>query len=299
MSRYLERAIAVSRLADVTLHLSLDARDRADDDVDPFAPEDPNSPIACIRHARFAAREVRESISSEMWERLNTLYLSVVAPGSRARAEENPYTWLKHVREEAQAVQGLADSTLVHTEEWHFFCLGMYLERAANVARVLTLESHLLTFDDGPAREDETVRCLAVLRSCGSAEAYSRYYSLRVEPARVVEFVLLNPLFPQSIRYSLNGAWLALRSIALAGSIDETNPALRALGRLQASVEHTAIDEILERGLASFLSGLQRSTWEVADQITRIYLSDLSVEQHAMPVARAAMIMAAQQQQQQ
>ena len=37
---------------------------------------------------------------------------------------------------------------------------------------------------------------------------------MRVEPARVIEFLLLNPTFPQSIRFSLNAAWQALLGIA-------------------------------------------------------------------------------------
>ena len=321
LSRHIERSIAVSRLIDVTLHLGLDAGDdealdlwspllgstngSPAESVEPsavryylaFEPANPSALLSCIRNARGAAREVRESISSEMWEQLNTLYLAAVEPGSKQQAEDDPHLFYKRVREGAQAVQGLADSTLVHGEGWHFFCLGMYLERADNVARVLTLESHLLTAGSSSMREDETVRWLAVLRSCGSAEAYARYYSLRVEPARVIEFLLLNPLFPQSIRYSLNAAWLALRGITAADEEDHPNPAVRALGRLRAMVQHTAIDEVLEGGLDTFLSDVQRRTWEVADHITRIYLRDQGLQGRPMPAARAAMIMAAQQQQ--
>jgi uncharacterized alpha-E superfamily protein len=214
------------------------------------------------------------------------------------QAEEDPHTFYKRVREGAQAFQGLADSTLVHDEAWHFFCLGMYLERADSVARVLTLESHLLTLSEGAVREDDTVRWLAVLRSCGSAEAYARYYSLRAEPARVIEFLLLNPLFPQSIRYSLNAAWRALQAIAVDDQEDRPNPAIRALGRLRAGVEHAAVDEVLEGGLGDFLVDVQRRTAQVADQVTRLYLRDQAAQDRPMPAARAAMIMAAQQQQQ-
>ena len=56
----------------------------------------------------------------------------------------------------------------------------MYLERADNVSRLLRLQSHLIAGSASVAGDD-TVRWLAVLRSAGSAEAYSRYYSLRVE----------------------------------------------------------------------------------------------------------------------
>src|SRR5215212_6151572 len=106
-SRYVERAIAVSRLSEVTWHLELDAGDVEDEPSDFWAPllgptddgaatqrggddhplpdevrhylvfdaQNPSSLVSCVRQARSAARGVRESISSEMWEQLNTLYL--------------------------------------------------------------------------------------------------------------------------------------------------------------------------------------------------------------------------------
>src|SRR6266508_965608 len=238
LSRYLERAVAVVGVIDVLGQLELDAGD-TDDRIEEFwaplldparpdsfvsqdapasqAPEDvrrhlvfdtenPSSVVACIARARAAAREVRESISSEMWERLNSLYLSLLDPKLIRLADEDSHSFVKRVHEDAILVFGLADCTLAHDEPWQFITLGKYLERASNVARVLSLESHLLRGGDAAAG-DNMVRWLAVLRSCGSAEAYARYYSLRVEPARLAEFLVLNPVFPQSVRFSVSSAW--------------------------------------------------------------------------------------------
>lgn len=339
MSRYIERAVAVSRLVDVTLHLELDAGD-LEDETELWAPllgarwdrglgawrdrteerghaptsrdvrhcltfdlENPDSLLSCVRSARAAARGVRESISSEMWERLNTLHLSLVDPRLAQEAEENPHAFYSRVREGAQYFQGLAESTLMHDEDWHFIRLGMYLERCTNVARSMELQSHLLVLNE-QARHDDTVRWLAVLRSCGSAEGYARYYSLRVEPARVIEFLLLNPLFPQSLRFGLNTAWSALSAIAhgrdatQAGRLVGANPGLRALGLLRARLEHAAVDEILEEGLKPFLQDLQARIAAVSDDVTRTYLRDEPRSRPAhVPSERAALLMAAQQQQ--
>src|SRR5437763_1024102 len=107
MSRYVERAIAVGRLIEVTWHLELDVGD-ADESYAHFwrpllmaaaegasAPragnstvlaqdvrhsltfdhDNPYSLVTSILRARTAARGVREGISSEMWAQLNSLYL--------------------------------------------------------------------------------------------------------------------------------------------------------------------------------------------------------------------------------
>jgi uncharacterized alpha-E superfamily protein len=142
---------------------------------------------------------------------------------------------------------------------------------------------------------DDTVRWLAVLRSAGSSEAYSRYYSLRVEPTRVLEFLLLNPAFPQSVRYSLGAAWNAMEYIAQATQ-DVSAPPVRALGRLRARLEHASIDEVLELGLADYLSAIQQDIAQVSDLITRAFFRFAPVPERHMAAVRAAQIMAAQQQ---
>ena len=44
--------------------------------------ENPNSIVSCLRAARENSRTVREAISSEMWEQVNTSYLAINAAAS-------------------------------------------------------------------------------------------------------------------------------------------------------------------------------------------------------------------------
>jgi uncharacterized alpha-E superfamily protein len=316
----------VSRLVEVTWHLELDSG-QLEQDGDAFwlpllalgpqanalvgdpeqpAPRDirhllsldlenPNSLLSSVRAARASAQRVRESISTEMWEQINGLYLSLLTPHLAQDVYDDPSAFYRAVRAGAQFFQGLADSTMAHDEAWHFVQLGTYLERADNAARLLELQSHLLTID-ATITSDTAVRWLAVLRSCGAAEAYARYYSLRVEPARVLEFVLLNPLFPQTIRFSLSSARAALVEVAGGPGIAATSAAVRAMGRVCARLENSAIDEVLDEGLPHFLHDVRGRIAEVADLITRTYLRDEAPPSRLVGVARAAMIMAAQQQ---
>jgi uncharacterized alpha-E superfamily protein len=317
VARYVERGIAVSRLVDVTRHLELDAGtedfwaplvgaiDLASEDVRFYLTSDtmnPDSLVSCVRAARTLARGVREAMSSEMWEELNTLYGSLATPTTSRQVRGEAVSFARLVRERLQAFQGLAESTLSREEEWHFLELGKFVERADSVARVLNRQSHLLAA--GGQGSDPTgpdvVRWLAVLRTCGSAEAYARYYSLRVEPARLVEFLLLNPVFPQSVRFSLVSACAALDAVGTLRSAvgNDPGPAARTLGRARAQVELTAIDEVFERGLESFLTNIQLLIAQASDELSATYLRDQPQPGRLVGVARATMIMAAQQQQQ-
>src|SRR6188508_925010 len=103
MSRYLERAEHTARLVSVNLHLTLDrtpvdsahhwGRLLSSLRLPPPAPDSVTSPepdggatldlsnrdaiAASIGAARENARQVREQISSEMWEQMNRLFLAV------------------------------------------------------------------------------------------------------------------------------------------------------------------------------------------------------------------------------
>ena len=323
LNRYVERAITIIRIVDVTAHLELDAGD-PESQIDFWTPllgpttdppendgpvplphdvryylafdaDNPGSLVSCVRRARAAAREVRDSISSEMWEQINTAYL-MLADSERIRdLEEDLHAFYTRVRDSLLLIQGLADATVAHDEAWQFLSLGKYLERADNVCRLLRVQAHLLTVS--PEYGDDTVRWLAVLRSAGSAEAYSRYYSLRVEPTRVLEFLMLNATFPQSVRYSLSAAWSALQ--AIAQSTDEgSGPPVRALGLLRARLEHTSVDEVLEHGLDDFLTAIQTDITQVSERVTSAFFRYSVQTARHRAAARGALLMAAQQQQQ-
>src|SRR5215831_11058239 len=103
IGRYLERAEHVSRIIDVRLDLGLDRRSTsgvwdfrrlyaslglAEPDAYPTNPTalvecamfdtvNRDSVIACVTVARDNARQVREEISSDMWEHLNALFLDL------------------------------------------------------------------------------------------------------------------------------------------------------------------------------------------------------------------------------
>jgi uncharacterized alpha-E superfamily protein len=332
VSRYMERAMAMARLVEVTTHLDLDAGESYEP-VDLFGsrptyglltrflseedasgspgeiryrlasdPNNPNSIFSCVSRARASAREIRDSISSEMWEQVNAMFLMLRDARMRTALDQDVYTFFQEIRNGVQLFQGFAQGTMPNDEGWHFFNLGRYVERADGVARILGSQADvLLSRWPTETSADNTVRWLAVLRSAGCAEAYARYYSLRVDPARVVEFMLLNPLFPQSVRYSLSHGWESLSEIArpidpgLTGAV----PAVRTLGLLRAQLDHSGVDEVLSQGLVRFVHSVQNGVNRVTDEVTQgfFWVQPEAIRPNAL--AKAAMLMSAAQQQQQ
>ena len=288
MSRYLERAEHTARLGDVCLGLTLD---RSSDTVrrlmgavgkppggygvtiTPIEDATPDVRLqqtieACVAAARENARQVREQISTEMWEHLNRLYLRVRRNRSARGAE-----YYAHVKEAAHLFQGVTDSTMIHTEGWHYIQIGRSIERAAATATML--EVH---FDDSATAVSDGgivayVSWTALLRSCSGFEAYCQRYTADVRPERVAEFLLLNADFPRSVRFAVDTVEASLRSVARALGRSSAGRVDRLAGRLRASLDYSQIDEIMADSLRSYVQGIHRQCEQVHTALYQTYIS--------------------------
>ena len=283
MSRYLERAEHTARLVNVNLNLTLD---RAPADaarhwsrllaslpvpppwqlkVTPGAVEratvdlaNRESIAACVGTARENARQVREEISSEMWEEINRLFLTV----QQRQPVESEWTagtheFLTATTNGVHQIQGVTDATMTHGEGWHYIELGRYLECAAATAALLDVQFREAAPDSsGTTGVSEYVEWVGLLKSCCAFEAYCRHYTADVRPQRIAEFLVLNREFPRSIHFAAGRVQAALRGIAgLTGMVNGQSD--RLAGRLLASLDYGQIDEIIGQ-LPAYVQGIVR-----------------------------------------
>ncbi len=283
MSRYLERAEHMARLVNVNLNLTLD---RAPADAARHwgrlltsLPDPPpwqlkttvpsleratvdlanrESIAACVGTARENARQVREEISSEMWEEINRLFLAV----QQRQVVDSEWTagtheFLTATINGVHQIQGVTDATMTHGEGWHYIELGRYLERASSTAALLDVQFREVPADaNGPAGVSEFVEWVGLLKSCCAFEAYCRHYTADVRPQRIAEFLVLNPEFPRSVHFSAIRVQSALKCLAqLTGRVN--GRADRLAGRLLASLDYGQIDEIIG-DLPAYLQGIVR-----------------------------------------
>src|SRR5262249_22176156 len=89
--------------------------------------------------------------------------------------------------------------------------------------------------------------------SCRAYEAYQRRYVGRVEPEHIVEFLLLDPNFPRSVRFCLEAASRALTGIG-GRSEQGLSHAERILGRVLSDLVFGEVAQILKGDLHAFLT---------------------------------------------
>ena len=128
-----------------------------------------------------------------MWECLNVTGHGLV---SRRRSAERlgPHVFLEFIRERAALFFGLADSTMSHDEAWRFLVLGRSLERVDMTARLLLARMPATPYEVGWPM---------LLRSCGAYESFIRSRTWTGDPQQVVEFLLMDRLFPRSVVHAL------------------------------------------------------------------------------------------------
>lgn len=301
LSRYLERAEHTARVLDLTLNMMLEqSSDEARDErikhlLDglfaeslpekaslyemtealAFDRKNPASITFCVSQSRENARQIREQISSEMWEHLNTLFHKL----SRTRIADvwetqTTHSFFREVKEGAQLFQGLTDSTMSHNECWQFLQLGRYIERANYNAHFLDVQLKVLQKSKYyPEIAKDFMDWVGLLKCFTAFEAYCKVYTADLRSARILEFLLLNEEFPHSIRFSVDMMEQALNAIDRMTETKRAGLVNRLIGKLKSDLSFSHIDEIIESGLSNYLEGVQKQSGRIHNAIYDVYIS--------------------------
>jgi uncharacterized alpha-E superfamily protein len=312
MSRCVERAENVARFIDVNLTLTLDSPASFEQQWQPlinttgdeelfakrfgeatpqntvyflaFDLENPNSILSCIRGARENARSIREVISSEMWEELNTFYLAVKAEAERPDVAELPHQFFAEVKRSSHLFNGVTDATMSRTEGWHFLEMGRMLERADKTSRILDVKYYILLrslSEVGTPVDD--LQWAAVLRSASAFEMYRKRHG-RITPNAIIDFLLLDPEFPRSVRYCLERARGSLHSITGTPIGSFRNLPEKLLGPLCSDLAFTNAEEINTVGLHQYLDDLQTRVNQVGAGIFETFFASKTPKVTRRPV---------------
>jgi uncharacterized alpha-E superfamily protein len=224
----------------------------------------------CVAAARENARQIREQISSEMWEQLNSLYL--VVRDSAHRPHDDGGAFMRSVIEGTHLFHGVTEATLSHGEGWHYMQLGRYIERATTTASMLE-EYFPEPTDVAAVRIGEYAEWVGLLRACAAFEPYCRTYTADVTPERLIEFLLLNAECPRSVRFAADRIEDSLRAIARMLGREAGGRPERFAGRLRAALNFGTIDEIMEGHLARYVASVRKQCDQIHLALFQTYIS--------------------------
>jgi uncharacterized alpha-E superfamily protein len=299
MSRYLERAENTVRQLDVTMSLMLDtgganaetrwqrmlaalgkpadmgwngtlesaARKLVFDGLNPA------SVTYCVNAARENARQVREEISTEQWQRLNRLFHQMHSPHAQAQFSSSMNDVLASVIDGIHLFQGVGASTMIHGQGWQFIRLGRSLERAYATATLLEVyQPELFLTTEREHTGAQYLELVGLLRCCTAFEAYCQVYTADLTPDRILEFLLLNRDFPHAIRYCVDCIRMSIESIQRSGRRRAPDELTAGIGRLHAMLGFTTIGEILGGDPAAFLHNIREQCLRIHELTYRYYV---------------------------
>ena len=284
INRYVERAENISRFVEVSEAMALDCppgsaepwlplidasgdRDLFDElypsggpaEVVEFlvqAEANPNSIVNCIAFARENARQIRDVITTEMWEQINGLYWTLLE--SDSFWTQPPQEQQREIRRGCQLFYGITDATLSRDHSWLFSRLGRLIERADKTTRILDVKYFLLL----PSPEEvggvlDELQWISLLRSAGAYQMFRQSQLGVISPKAVAGFLLLDPAFPRSVRYCLERIHETLLQVG-GRSVPGAPDALECLSGLTlARWSYTDIDELVAGGLHEAIDSLQ------------------------------------------
>ena len=300
MSRNVERAENTARILDVAYRMSLLTKDPDLQDQEWFAPlnitgtlfpfsgrhsivcakevlhfmaldaENPSSIYNCAKQARENARAVRGSITSEMWEVLNSTWIEMQNMDEDRLYARGISTFFEWVKERSHLFRGVTFGTMRRDDAFQFNRLGTYMERADNTARMLDVKYHVLlpSVDDVGGAVDY-YQWSAVLRSVSAYESYRKVYRDSVTPVRIAELLILRIDIPRSLHYCMHDVYEILCKVQNRSSAEAT----RQAGEIYAALQFGRIGNIFHTGLHEYLTEFLEGTDRLGEEINDAFFA--------------------------
>jgi uncharacterized alpha-E superfamily protein len=281
MARYTERAENVARMLDVTYRvsmlpnyaahpekgwgaaLSISGLEEAyaerygkvtPENVLRFMVLDSANPVSifsCLRSARENGHAVRGTLTSEMWEILNTTWLNMRSRRISDLVGAEMTDLFEWVKLRSHLSRGVTVGTMLQDEAFQFIRLGTFLERADNTARILDVKYDALL----PSAEDQGgaadyYEWGALLRSVSAFVIYRRVYRDMITPKRVAELLILREDMPRSLHACMNEVHAILELVAN----DHSGETERRAGELHAALHYGRIEDIVRVGMHEYLT---------------------------------------------
>jgi uncharacterized alpha-E superfamily protein len=299
MGRYLERVEHMARFAKVQYFSSLDApmslkKERVlesmleitglpqnycnlkEDEVlyhISIADSNSFSMLYCLNAARENARGARDTISSELWETINTYYHKLNDFNKTSFDTDEFINIVELILANSAIIKGLIDNTLFHRDERALICEGIHLERSIQISRILLAKLNDIALIEKSNVENavEIYQWGTLLKSAESFDMCHRFYRKVPNKLNSLEFLLFNFEFPKSLAFNLAQAERHLITIAKTDQVNYSEP-LYLLGKLTAEIRFTKLEDV-SNDIATFANNKLSAIYTIAAAIENKYLS--------------------------
>jgi uncharacterized alpha-E superfamily protein len=230
--------------------------------------ENPSSIQSSIRSARENARALRPLIPTDMWYQVNDFYNRLLALSPSDFSEMRLSRTCDAIKRGCYAQLGVAEATLYHDEIWPFFRLGLFIERADQMSRLLDVKfAQLKTGARRDASAFDFGFWATLLRSASAYHAFRRVHPSGVEPADVARFLLFDGRLPRSMAYCLGEIKFMINMLRSGFSLANASRSLELTESIVIGLNAAGRDQGLLDRLHAFNDWMQMSLGALSNEL--------------------------------
>jgi uncharacterized alpha-E superfamily protein/hemerythrin-like domain-containing protein len=233
-----EQEIERKSQADALRELALDA-------------ENASSVLGALRAARENLRHARVSAPPELWVALNNQYLQL----KEASGQSTPRVLdaLRCVLEAGSRIKGVFESNMTRDAAYSFLHMGIELERADMLLRVLATLLPTMTAT-GWERTFDDVRWAGLLQALGVRSMFRQRHHHQTDLSTLLDFVSVDAASPRSVAHCLRLVEGELRSLPRAGQVSAAVTTATSSAFALAHSEGDELPSAIDAALAALAS---------------------------------------------
>lgn len=219
-------------------------------------PEKQFSILAAIQNAQQNANSARDLISSELYESINTLNRNVKNYDKDRFVKNGLFDFTTMITANIASLRTKIRGTLLHDEVYAIIMLGIYIERANQVIRIINSKYNdaLVEKVNSDLPIETSYEWTTLLKCVESYDMMRRFYRKIPASHNVLDFLILNPVCPRSIMNSLNSIQYYIGYLC-KDEIPHKDTAAFLIGKLKSEHQYKTIEDV-EGDLKGFIEKL-------------------------------------------
>ncbi|WP_439131025.1 alpha-E domain-containing protein [Polaribacter sp.] len=236
-------------------------------------PEKQFSILSSIQNAQQNANGARDLISTELYESINTLNRAVKIYDKDRFVKNGLFDFTTMITANIASLRTKIRGTLLHDEVYAIIMLGIYIERANQVIRIINSKYNdaLVENVNSGASVTTSFEWTTLLKCVQTYDMMRRYYRKIPSSHNVLDFLILNPYCPRSIMNSLNCIQNYIGFLS-KDEIPQKDTAAFLIGKLKCQHQYTTIEDV-QGDLKGFIEKLVEDLSLVGVKMHKDYFS--------------------------
>ncbi|WP_165749592.1 alpha-E domain-containing protein [Cellulophaga sp. Z1A5H] len=217
-----------------------------------------------IKSARENANSARDLISTELYEAINKFYHFTLNYNSEVFVKNGLHDFTLHVTEMTDILRGKIRGTLLHDPVYAIIMLGINMERATQVIRIINSKNKDALNSQGSYGDkfSKSFEWTTLLKCAESYDMMRRHYKKAPTSISTLEFLILNPNCPRSIMNSLNQVYYHIKVLDTTTNYNKNSTAF-LIGKVRSEIQYKHIEEI-ECNIQEFIENILINLTEIS-----------------------------------